>query len=70
MVKSTSGAGHCRRFAQTTLASLSNGQESDIVTLESYIHFGEQGGLSGALRLPRHAVGVGRAFFWSCQLRA
>jgi len=40
------------------------------VTLESYIHFGEQGGLPGALRLPRHAVGGGRAFFWSCQLRA
>lgn len=49
---------------------MSNGREPDIVTLESYIHFGEQCGLLGALRLPRHAVGGGRAFLWSCQLRA
>lgn len=44
-----------------TLPSMSNGQELDIVTLESYIHFGEQGGLPGALclRLPRPAGVVG-----------
>lgn len=49
-----------------TLTSMSNGQELDIVTLESYIHCGEQRGLPGASRLPRHAVGGGRAFPWSC----
>lgn len=49
-----------------TLTSMSNGQELDIVTLESYIHCGEQHGLPGALSLPRHAVGGGRAFLWSC----
>lgn len=42
-----------------TLTSMSNGQELDIVTLESHVHLGEQGGLPGALRLIRHAVDGG-----------
>lgn len=40
-----------------------------IVTPESYLHLGEQGGLPCALRLPRHAVGGGCALPWSWQLR-
>lgn len=42
-----------------TLPSMSNGQELDIVTLDSHTHFGDQGGLPGALSLPRQAVGGG-----------
>lgn len=35
---------------------MSDGQELDMyVILDSHIHFGEQGGLPGALRLPRPA---------------
>ena len=37
---------------------MSSGQELDVVTLESH-PFGGAGGLPGALRLIRHAVGGG-----------
>lgn len=50
------------------LVSVSNGQGLTLVTLESYTHLGEQGGLPGALHLPRHTVGGGRTFVWSCGL--
>lgn len=46
-----------------TLTSMSNGQEPCMdVILDSHIHFGEQSGLPGALRLPRPA-GVGAELY-------
>lgn len=44
---------------------MSHGQELDIVTLEPYIRFGEQGGFPGILHPHRHAVGGRYVLLWS-----